>query len=194
MKLRTGPAFKGADPWQGPGSPKLASHDTLGFFKAYNTGDVVRMDLRAVFAGKIAGHTTLHRREVISINSPRLHALPVLVAQTSSPTRALLALMFSRLAAITLPALANATSVPRRSLVRSAPGPSALFLVPSHLAAFHVLDPTCTFARAGCGSCVLHIFIATVVVFLWVLREWRSKLQGRHGFCGYPRAERARAP
>ena len=33
-----------------------------------------------------------------------------------------------------------------------------------------------------------------MVVFLWVLREWRSKLQGRHGFCGYPRAERARAP
>ena len=87
------------------------------------------------------------------------------VGHTAGRARAL-SLIFSRLgAAITQPAMVLATSASRRSLLRSAPGP--LCLVPHTLTfdAFHLMDPTsCTFARAGCGSCCCIHSLASMVV------------------------------
>ena len=131
-------------------------------------------------------HRPLHRREV----GTRLHTLPVLVAQSSSPTtRVRSRWMFSRPAAIAHPALVNATSVTRRSPVRSAPG------------LCHLASRTLTFCCFLCIGPSLRLVdraAAYIHSLLWwwspsVLRGWPSIFCGTGGFYDCQGAACARA-
>lgn len=95
-----------------------------------------------------------------SERNPRLHTLPVLVAQSSSPTtRVRSRWMFSRPAAIAHPALVNATSVTRRSPVRSAPGLCHLASRTLTFCCFPCIGPSLRLCTRRLWIVLLHTFI-----------------------------------